>query len=164
LGFLTTFLGRLFSSRASLALLPVGSRAPDFEVLDHKGRTVRLVDHRGGRVVLWFFPKASTSGCTRQGCAFRDHAREYQQKGIRVLAASFDTIAANHRFAEEQRFPFPILCDVDRRVGLAYRAARKASDSHPRRITYVIGPDGSIEQAIETKDPGAQAGALLESL
>ena len=164
MGFLGTFLGRLFASKASRELLPLGSLAPDFLVQDHTGRTVRLADFRGGRVVLWFFPKAGTPGCTRQGCGFRDRAREYAAKGVHVLGASFDTIADNRRFADEQRFPFPILCDVDRRIGIAYRAAERANDAYPRPITYVIGPEGYIEQALETKDPGGQAGALLESL
>ncbi|MCY2961487.1 MAG: peroxiredoxin [Planctomycetota bacterium] len=163
MGFLGTFLGRLFGSPASRELLPLGSRAPDFALLDHRGQTVRLEDYSGGRFVLWFFPKASTPGCTRQGCGYRDRIREYEEKGVRVLAASFDSVEANRRFAEEQRFPFPILCDVDRRLGLSYRAALRASDAYPRRITYVIGPEGLIEQALETKDPGAQAGALLET-
>jgi peroxiredoxin Q/BCP len=164
MGFLATYLARLFAPPASRALLPVGSEAPDFELDDHQGRRVRLRDLRGERVVLWFFPKASTPGCTRQGCAFRDRHPEYARRGARVLGASFDTAADNRRFAEAHGFPFPILCDVDRRVALLYRAAGKASDAYPRRVTYVIGPDGRIEQALETKDPGAQAGALLESL
>lgn len=65
---------------------------------------------------------------------------------------------------EEQGFPFPLLCDVDKELGIAYRAARDARDAYPRRITYVIGPDGRIEQALETQDPGGQAGSLLETL
>jgi peroxiredoxin Q/BCP len=81
-----------------------------------------------------------------------------------VLGASFDTAAENRRFAEEEDFPYPLLCDVDRRLGLAYKACASATDAYPRRITYVIGADGRIEQAITTKDPGAQATEILESL
>lgn len=80
-----------------------------------------------------------------------------------MLGASFDSVEANRRFAEEQRFPFPLLCDVDRTLGLAYRAALRRDDAFPRRVTYVIGRGGRIEHALETKDPGAQAGVLLES-
>jgi peroxiredoxin Q/BCP len=78
-----------------------------------------------------------------------------------VLGISFDTIEENREFAQVQKFPFPLLCDVDRRVGLAYRACESSSDAYPRRITYVIGPDARIEQAIATQDPGAQAAAIL---
>jgi peroxiredoxin len=81
-----------------------------------------------------------------------------------VLGVSFDTVEDNRRFAEEQGFPFPLLCDVRREAGLAYRACDTAQDAWPRRVTYVIGRDGRIEQALETKDPGAQAGELAEQL
>ena len=77
---------------------------------------------------------------------------------------SFDTIEANREFAEAQGFPFPLLCDVERQVGLAYRACDTARDAFPRRITYVIGADGRIEEAIETKDPGGQAAEIAKSL
>ena len=78
-----------------------------------------------------------------------------------MLGISFDTIAENREFAQKQKFPFPLLCDVDRKVGLAYKACDDAKDAYPRRITYVIGKDGRIEQAIATQDPGAQAAAIL---
>jgi peroxiredoxin Q/BCP len=78
-----------------------------------------------------------------------------------VLGISFDTPEENRRFAEAQKFPFPLLCDVDRKVGLAYHACESASDAYPRRITYVIGPDGKIEQAIATQDPAGQAEQIL---
>lgn len=81
-----------------------------------------------------------------------------------MLGISFDTPEENRKFAEEQKFPFPLLCDVDRKVGLAYKACENASDAYPRRITYVIGPDGKIEQAIVTQDAGGQAAALLDTL
>lgn len=164
MGFLATTLRRLFASSSSRELLPLGSRAPDFEALDHLGNMVRLADLRGGRVVLWFFPRANTRDCTAQGCAFRDRIREYQDKGTRVLGASFDSAADNRRFAETHGFSFPLLCDVDRQLAIRYRAASSAKDDYPRRVTYVIGPDGRVEQALETKDPGGQAGALLGTL
>lgn len=70
----------------------------------------------------------------------------------------------NREFATEQRFPFPLLCDTERKLGLAYRACDTARDAFPRRITYVISPAGTIERAIETKDPGHQATELLREL
>jgi len=77
---------------------------------------------------------------------------------------SFDSVAENKAFAEKFSFPFPLLCDTKRELGLAYKACDSAVDPYPNRITYVIGPDGTIEQALETKDPGGQAAALAESL
>jgi len=163
-GFLATTLRRLFASSSERQLLPLGSRAPDFEVQDHLGNWIRLADLRGGRVVLWFFPRANTRHCTAQGCAFRDRIHEFESQSARVLGVSFDSPAENRRFAEEHGFTFPLLCDVDRRLAVLYCAASSAKDDFPRRVTYVIGPDGLIEQALETKDPAGQAGSLLETL
>jgi len=83
---------------------------------------------------------------------------------VRVFGVSFDGRAENAAFAQKFSFPFPLLCDVDRRLGVAYGACKSAKDGHAARITYVIGPDGRIEQAIETKDPAGQATALLAAL
>jgi len=77
---------------------------------------------------------------------------------------SFDTVEENRAFAAKEGFPFPLLCDTERVLGLLYRACESADDAYPRRITYVIGGDGRIEQAIETKDPGAQAEAIACTL
>jgi peroxiredoxin Q/BCP len=142
-------------------LLPVGSKAPDFDVADHLGRRWKLSELRGKRVFLFFYPKASTPGCTKQACGFRDQYAAYEQQGAVVLGASFDDAAGNKKFADEQRLTFPLLCDTDKRLGLAYKACDSTSDGWPRRVTYVISPDGKIEQAIHTADPGAQAAELL---
>lgn len=81
-----------------------------------------------------------------------------------ILGISFDPPAQNKAFAEKFAFPFPLLSDTTRQVGLAYKACDSAADGHARRFTYVIGADGRIEQAIDTKDPGTQAAALLASV
>jgi len=78
-----------------------------------------------------------------------------------VLGISFDSAAENRAFAEKFGYTFPLLCDVERKVGLAYGACKSAKDRYAARLTYVIGPDGKVEQAIDTKDPGGQAKALL---
>ena len=83
---------------------------------------------------------------------------------MRIYGVSFDTVADNKAFAEKFSLPFPLLCDTKRELGRAYKACDSAVDPYPNRITYVIGPDGTIEQAIETKDPGGQAASLSESL
>lgn len=155
--------GELFQ-KGKRPMLKAGEVAPPFEAIDHEGRTVRLKDFAGKRVVLWFYPKADTPGCTKQGCGFRDWHKDIANTGAQVLGVSFDTPADNKAFAEKFRFPFPLLCDVDRKIGLAYKACDTASEAYAKRFTYVIGPDGKIERAIDTKDPGAQAEALSKSL
>ena len=81
-----------------------------------------------------------------------------------MLGASFDTVEENRAFAEKFGYTFPLLCDVDHAIGLAYGACTSKKDRYAARITYVIGPDGKIEQAIETKDAGAQAAELLPAV
>jgi peroxiredoxin Q/BCP len=83
---------------------------------------------------------------------------------VRVFGISFDNAAENRAFAEKFGYTFPLLCDVERKVGLAYGACKSEKDRYPARITYVVGPDGKIEQAIETKDPAGQAAALLAAI
>ena len=83
---------------------------------------------------------------------------------MRILGVSFDSPEENAAFAEKFDFPFSLLCDTEREMGLAYGACRKRTDKYPERITYVIGPDGTIEQAIDTQDPAKQAKQILTSL
>jgi peroxiredoxin Q/BCP len=160
---LRTFLRRLFAS-GKPALLAVGSPAPDFEERDHRGDVVRLADFAGKRVVVYFYPKADTPGCTKQACGFRDQDLGFGKIGVEVLGVSFDPPAENAAFAEKYGLGFRLLCDVDRSMGLAYKACENKDDAYPRRITYVIGPDARIEQAIDTKDAGGQAAELLGHL
>jgi peroxiredoxin Q/BCP len=145
-------------------MLHVGDPAPDFAATDHRGNLVTLSGLKGRRFVLWFYPKADTPGCTRQGCGFRDQAAGYAEKGVAIFGVSFDTEAENAAFAEKFSFPFPLLSDTDHEVGLAYGACDSPTDGYAQRITYVIGPDGLIEQAMKTKDPGGQAASLLATL
>jgi len=83
---------------------------------------------------------------------------------VAVLGISFDTAAENRAFAEKHGYTFPLLCDVERVVGRAYGACASVKDRFPARITYVVGPDGKIEQALETREPAGQAAALLALL
>ncbi|MBV9497488.1 MAG: peroxiredoxin [Acidobacteria bacterium] len=145
-------------------MLQVGDQAPDFDVLDHHGNHVKLSDLRGKRVVLWFYPKADTPGCTAEGCSFRDLNAEYKNKNAQILGVSFDTQAENAAFAEKFGFTFPLLCDTDRKIGLAYGAAESEKDEYARRIAYVIGEDGKIEQAHPKVDARTYPAEQLKSL
>jgi len=134
-------------TRGDAKLLPVGQEAPDFEAIDHNGNQVRLRDFRGKKVVLWFFPKADTPGCTKEGCSFRNYQSEYEAKNARILGVSFDTREDNKRFADKFGFTFPLLCDTDLAIGLKYGAADSEKDEYARRIAYVIDEHGRIAQA-----------------
>ena len=127
-------------------MLNVGDVAPDFSVKDHTGKTRSLKDYRGKRLVLWFYPKADTPGCTAEGCGFRDRSAQYATKGAEILGVSFDTQQENAAFAQKFKYGFPLLCDTERAVGLAYGACDSKEAENARRIAYVIGKDGKIEQ------------------
>jgi peroxiredoxin Q/BCP len=145
-------------------MLKVGDLAPPFEVKAHTGRTVRLSDYAGQTVVLWFYPKADTPGCTMEGNGFCELNDAYEAKGVRILGVSFDTVEENAAFAEKFAFPYPLLCDTTRAIGLAYHACDKPQDVHARRITYVIGPDGRIKVAVGDVKAAEHPASLLASL
>jgi thioredoxin-dependent peroxiredoxin len=145
-------------------MLKPGDRAPDFTAKDHLGRDVKLADFAGKTLVLWFYPKADTPGCTAEGCSFRDLNAEYQKKNAAILGVSFDTAEENKAFAEKFGFNFPLLCDTDRKLGVAYGAAEPGSAGTAKRIAAVIGPDGIVKEYYPKVDartfPQEQLGRL----
>ena len=145
-------------------MLQTGETAPDFEATDHNGNTVRLRDLRGKKVVLWFYPKADTPGCTKEGCSFRNFQSEYAAKNAQILGVSFDTQAENKHFAEKFSFNFPLLCDTDHKIGLAYGAGDSDKDEYARRIAYVIDEEGKIAQAHAKVDAATYPAEQLKTL
>ena len=99
-----------------------------------------------------------------EGCGFRDLQGDYAKKNVLVYGASFDTEAENAAFVKKFSFNFPLLCDTDRSLGKAYHAFDPKEPDYPRRITYVISPDGKIEKAIESVKPKEHAKALLKEI
>jgi thioredoxin-dependent peroxiredoxin len=145
-------------------MLNVGEQAPDFDVLDHNRNRVKLSDLRGKKVVLWFYPKADTPGCTKEGCSFRDLNAEYQAKNAQILGVSFDTPEENKAFAEKFHFTFPLLCDTDRSIGLAYGATDSATAEYAKRIAYVIDEEGKIVQAHPKVDAATYPAEQLKTI
>jgi len=147
-----------------IAMLEVGSAAPDFLVNDHNGNRVTLKDFRGKKVILWFYPKADTPGCTMEGKGFRDDYAKFQEKGTVVLGVSLDSEAENKAFAEKFDFSYPLLCDVGREIAMAYHAIQSKEDAYASRISYVIGEDGKILEAIEKVDTASHSKDLCSRL
>ena len=133
-------------------MLQPGTDAPDFSVKDHNGNTVSLKDHKGKKIVLWFYPKADTPGCTIEGQGFRDDIQKFTDKGVQIFGVSLDNEADNKAFAEKFSFSYPLLCDVNREISLAYHAVKSIEEQHAARISYVIGVDGKIIESIESVD------------
>lgn len=134
------------------ARLEPGRQAPDFTLSDAQGRTVSLSDHRGRRVIVYFYPKASTPGCTTQACDFRDSLARFAADGFAVVGISPDRPEALATFADAESLDFPLLSDPDHRVAEAYGAWGEKKNYGKTyeglvRSTVVVGPDGEVELA-----------------
>jgi peroxiredoxin Q/BCP len=121
--------------------LAVGTDAPAFSVKDTNGNTVSLSDFAGKTVVLYFYPKDDTPGCTKQASSFRDHHTEYQGKDIIVLGVSRDDQDSHQKFTEKYSLTFPLLADTDGAITIAYDVD---GGGYAKRVTYVIDGNGKI--------------------
>jgi peroxiredoxin Q/BCP len=145
-------------------LLEPGATAPDFSVRSHDGKTIRLANLRGRKVLLWFYPKADTPGCTIEGNALRDRQEDFDRKNVQILGCSFDPEAENQAFAEKFGYRFPLLCDTERKIGMAYGACSAPSDAHAKRISYVIDENGKVAHVLPKVDPSTHGAEILELL
>lgn len=150
-------------------MLEVGTDAPEFELPDANGNTIALSDFEGQRVVVYFYPRANTSGCTRQAKGFRDRYEAFRDRGIEVIGISDDPVEDLQAFAEDYDLPFHLLSDEPGAVGRAYdsygeRMIGDETVASALRNTYVIDPEGRIEAAYEGVTPDGHAGELLEEL
>ena len=140
-----------------------GQQAPDFELTSDTGERVRLSSLRGKPVVLYFYPRSNTSGCTRQACAIRDVWDEFARRDAVVLGVSTDAEHVQARFKEKHRLPFPVLADPERTIGEAYGVTRDGKSSYARS-TFVIDRNGAVTKALRRVDPGTHAEAVLAAL
>ncbi|MBD2464068.1 peroxiredoxin [Oscillatoria sp. FACHB-1407] len=141
--------------------LSVGTKAPDFTVKDTNGNTVKLSDYAGKTVVLYFYPKDDTPGCTKEACSFRDYYADYQGKDITVFGVSMDDEASHQRFTEKFSLPFPLLADVNGELTKAYDVD---GGGYSKRVTYVIGGDGSIIKVYNSVKTETHATDILADL
>ena len=145
-------------------MLTVGEPAPDFHAKNQAGEMVSLAARRGKNVLLWFYPKADTPGCTAEGCAFRDLVGEFEKRNTVVYGVSFDEEAENAAFAKKFDFPFQLLCDTDHEVGLAYGACRDPEAGYAERYSFLIDEDGHLAQSWLKVDPRKHAQEVLDFL
>ena len=121
--------------------LSIGTPAPTFTAKDTNGNVVSLSDFAGKTVVLYFYPKDDTPGCTKQACSFRDAHNEYQGKDLVVLGVSKDDESSHQQFTQKYNLPFPLLADTD---GALIKAYDVDGGGYAKRVTYVIDPNGKI--------------------
>jgi peroxiredoxin Q/BCP len=129
-----------------------GQPAPDFELSDQNGVIVRLRQFRGKRpVVLFFYPKDNTTGCTKEACGFRDAFPQFQAHGAEVLGISSDDVASHGRFAAKFDFPFRLLSDAKGKVRKSYGASGLFGGLIPGRVTFVIDREGTVRHVFSSQ-------------
>jgi thioredoxin-dependent peroxiredoxin len=147
----------------------VGDPAPDFTLEDQHGDPVSLSDLKGKTVVLYFYPKADTPGCTTQACGVRDHSADYEQAGAVVLGVSPDPVKRIAKFDDKYGLGFPLLADEDHAVAEAYGVwVEKSMYGRTywgnERTTFVIGSDGKIKEILRKVKPGEHDALVLGAL
>ena len=150
-------------------LLELGAIAPDFTLLDKDGNSVSLHDFAGKRVVLYFYPRDNTPGCTRQACAFAGAYAEFREIDAVVIGVSKDSVASHQKFAQKYDLPFVLLADPDLQAIQAYGVWQEKKNYGKVsmgvvRTTYVIGADGRIEKVMPKVKPDTNAAEILEYL
>lgn len=146
-----------------------GEQAPDFELQSDAGGTVRLSDLRGRRIVLYFYPKDDTPGCTTQACGIRDSFADLEETGALVFGVSPDDVASHERFRQKYSLPFTLLADDDHRVAEAYGVWGERSYMGRKymgieRTTFVIDEDGVVAKVLRKVKPARHADDVLAAL
>ena len=144
----------------------VGDHAPDFRLQDQAGKGHALSDYKGQWVVLYFYPKDNTPGCTTQACELRDNIFAFRDLGAAVLGVSVDDVASHKACAEEHGLPFPILADADKKVATAYGVLTKFMGMMElaRRDTFIIDPQGKVARHYMKVDPKGHSEMVLAEL
>ena len=150
-------------------ILTEGTKAPDFTLTDKEGHPVSLSDYAGRRVVLYFYPKDNTPGCTREACAFAAAYEGFRAKDVAVIGISRDSEASHRKFAEKYHLPFLILSDPDTTVIKAYDVWQEKKlygkiGFGVMRATYIIGADGVIQKVFPKVKPDTHAAEILAYL
>ena len=135
-------------------MLKAGNKAPDFKAVSDAGKTVRLKDFRGKKVILYFYPKDDTPGCTREACDFRDAIARFQQKDVVVLGVSPGSVESHKKFKAKFDLPFPLLADADHKIAEAYGAWGEKSMYGRKfmgiiRSTFLIDEQGKVAETFE---------------
>ena len=150
-------------------MLEAGQAAPDFTLPDQDGEDLTLSELRGQTVVLYFYPRADTPGCTTQACGVRDRGEEYEAAGVRVIGVSPDAVEAVKKFAEKFDLDFTLLADADHAVADAYGAWVEKSMYGKKywgvqRATFVIDPDGTVAKVFPKVSPKTHDDVVLKAL
>ncbi len=149
--------------------LPIGMQAPEFNLPDHNGKNHNITQYRGSWVVVYFYPKDDTPGCTKEACSFRDHFEVLKAQGIVVLGISKDTQASHKKFTEKYNLNFTLLSDTEGEVIKKYEAwgeKKMMGKTYEGilRITYILDPQGIIRKVYEQVKPDDHAQEILTDI
>jgi thioredoxin-dependent peroxiredoxin len=149
-------------------MLKEGSLAPTFTAKDGNGNTIKLKDLRGQRVVLYFYPKDDTPGCTKEACSFRDASADFKKQGIKVLGVSTDSEASHKKFAAKYKLPFTLVADPDHSIADSYgvygeKKFMGRTYMGVKRMTFLIDEKGRIKKVFEKVKPEQHAQDVLEA-
>ncbi len=150
-------------------MLKIGSKAPEFHLSDQDGETINITDFKGQKVLLWFYPKASTPGWTIQGQGLRDEFKKFEKFNTVIIGMSADSVKAQNNFSTKQEFQYQLLSDPDKEIMRSYKAIgmKKMYGREYEgilRIAYLIDEDGKIEKAYEKVSPKTHAEEVLKDL
>lgn len=149
--------------------LKEGDQAPDFSAATSGGGHASLADYKGKQLILYFYPRDDTPGCTKEACAFRDYFSDFKKKGAVVLGVSVDPVKSHDKFVEKFTLPFPLLADVDKKIVQDYGVWGEKSFMGRKyqgifRVTFLIGPDGRIKRIWPKVKPEEHAEEVLAAL
>ncbi len=147
----------------SVIPIQIGRPAPNFTASTATGQTIRLSDYRGRKVVLYFYPKDDTPGCTVEGCGFRDLYQKIDAAGAEVLGVSVDSVDSHKMFTEKYQLPFPLVADSDRKIAESY-GVYNDKWKMARRVTFIIDEKGNIAKVFDPVKPDAHPKEVLEAL
>jgi thioredoxin-dependent peroxiredoxin len=142
-------------------MLASGDVAPDFIAKDPQGAVVKLSALRGQPVVVFFYPKDETPGCTKEACAFRDSFKKYDQAGVKIVGVSRDSDESHKQFQDKYHLPFPLAADEDGSITRSYGVLTTLGMAS--RVTFLLGKDGRIARVYPKVDPGVHADELLQN-
>jgi peroxiredoxin Q/BCP len=145
-------------------MLKPGDPFPAWELPNQTGTVVSSKDYAGKTYLLWYYPKAMTSGCTAEGCALRDNFAAFQKAEVLVFGVSFDDPKDNAEFIAKNKFPFPLLSDAKKTLAVAVGAADSPNRMWARRISYLVGPDGKVLKAYPDVAPAKHASEVLSDM
>ena len=150
-------------------MLEIGTKAPDFELEDQNGKTHKLSDYKGKKVILYFYPKDNTSGCTKQAVGYSTNKKEFEKKGIVILGVSKDSVASHKKFEEKQNLTITILADPERKVIEAYDVWKEKKNYGKVsmgvvRTTYLIDEKGIIIKANDKVKAAEDPDKMLEEI